>query len=187
MGATKPTDAQVAAAFAAALAYAERVAGEGAHWETLDAARDGATNGIMWALRNWNAAKAGDGGFEAFASKGFRRFVGRALAHLARSLHSRPNVVSLSGLEDAGREVEIVAKAVASGAIPLPEAVQELPEELRSAVRLFYVDRLTLRECGLLLGCAPDTVQERLKRAAVALAPDQPRPVRPAGEKRMLR
>lgn len=179
--ATKPTDAEIATAYTAAMSFADKIAGT--HWEMRDAAHDGATNGIMWALANHDPDK---GTFGPFAGRAVRRFVGRAVVKLSQKLSTRPRVVSLSLPDDAG-EMELAGRDVDAGDIQLSERARELPKQLQDVVRLFYVDRFPMRDCALLLGCSADTVHERLKRAADLLAAGEPRPVRPAGTKRMTR
>jgi RNA polymerase sigma factor (sigma-70 family) len=145
-------------------------------------ATDAAVDEIVWRLPRFDEGR-GDP-FGAFVAASVKLFVGRAIARSAEKHATRPTHVDLDdtpvaapnrSTHDDGRDVQ------------LPEAVQELPAELRDSVRLFYLDGFDLRDIGLLMGCTMETVRRRLKLAARALSADVARPERKSGAKRMLR
>ena len=51
----------------------------------------------------------------------------------------------------------------------LHSAVMQLPEKLRLAVTLFYIDGFSMRETAQILRCPEGTVKQRLHRARTAL------------------
>ena len=51
----------------------------------------------------------------------------------------------------------------------LHSAVMQLPEKLRLAVTLFYIDGFSMRETARILRCPEGTVKQRLHRARTAL------------------
>ena len=51
----------------------------------------------------------------------------------------------------------------------LHSAVMQLPEKLRLAVTLFYIDGFSMRETARILHCPEGTVKQRLHRARTAL------------------
>ena len=51
----------------------------------------------------------------------------------------------------------------------LHSAVMQLPEKLRLAVTLFYIDGFSMRETAQILRCPEGTVKQRLQRARTAL------------------
>lgn len=175
-GETKPTDAEIEEAYRLALAYAKRRAPRPD--ELTECAIDGATSGVMWAIEHFDPTRGG--GFMGFCASAVKRFVWRATELHARRYHNRPGT---DGLPDdlAAREQYGV------GVIPIPSAVADLPTDLRDAVRFFYIDRFDLRECGLLLGVAPETVRQRLSHAARILGAGLIPRRRGTGEKRLKR
>lgn len=136
-------------------------------------AHDAMTDGLMWAIANHDQKR---GEFGSFARRVIRLTVSRHLAKARR----RPEHLSLPEVLEAGN-------LPAAGPVPLPSAINDLPPDLRDAVRLFYLDGLSLRECALLLGCCMQTVRARLAKAAAMLDPDAEARPRRNGEKRMVR
>ena len=51
----------------------------------------------------------------------------------------------------------------------LHSAVMQLPEKLRLAVTLFYIDGFSMRETAQILRCPEGTIKQRLHRARTAL------------------
>ncbi|QJW92939.1 sigma-70 family RNA polymerase sigma factor [Frigoriglobus tundricola] len=139
-----------------------------------DIITDAAVDGLLWARANCTSAES----FPAFAATCVRRFVWRKLAKASEKRARRPEHVELS---DATRAV---AKPVA----PVrPLLIDDLPEDIAFAVRLFFTDGYSLRDCGLLMNKSPNTVDLMLKKAAELLAPGRIKPFRPTGQKRLTR
>jgi DNA-directed RNA polymerase specialized sigma24 family protein len=187
----KPTDAEIATAYALALSYAKRRA-PGPD-ELTECAIDAATDGVMWAIGHYSAEKAPKG-FLPFAAAAVSKWVWRKVSEHAKRHAERPGVVSFDSLADDGTDAPAAYAGEwlednkrSLGNVPLPAILADLPDDLLAAVRFFYVDKYDLRECGLLLGCEMETVRRRLKAAADILGDDLPARARRNGEKRMVR
>lgn len=81
--------------------------------------------------------------------------------------------------EDEGLEERLVAQDVSTPesellskqvAMAVNEAVQELPEELRTAITLREIEGLSYEEIANLMGCPIGTVRSRIFRAREAIA-----------------
>ncbi len=179
--AAKPTEDQIEKALRLAQGFAVS-ASRGMCGNLREAALDSATDAIMWAFKHWAPSS---GGFEAFAASVVRTWIPRTITQERRRFAASPAHVEL-------RE-ELAAPALKEHDdgrdFNLPESIQRLPDELRDLVRLFYVDRFTLRECALLFGIGPETARVRLKRAAELLAGEDThlKRIRRSNEKRMIR
>ncbi len=173
MRVNNPTPAETTKAYRLAMAFASRLA-PGTN-ERADAAKDAATDAVVWALSRYDPRL---GSFEAFALSAVRRFVGRKIKVLNRKAATRPAVGELTEEMPAVNPDRFEA-------IALGVSIRELPDDLRDTVRLFYIDRYTMRDCGLLLGCALATVRKRLRRAARILDAGRPNSRYGTGTRRM--
>ena len=98
-----------------------------------------------------------------------RLFMGRT--HDRRQ--NRPLSLSSTGTDEDGERFQIIASDHAStGRVPMCSTINDLPEELQSAIRLYFIDGYSFRDCAMLLGCSVETVRVRLQRAAEILKPD---------------
>jgi DNA-directed RNA polymerase specialized sigma24 family protein len=183
-----PTEREISDAYTFALNHAERQAPRPA--ELTEAARDAATDAVLWAIKNFKPAL---GEFGPFVRAAVRRIVRFGVAKKRRKLGRRPLVFGLPMWDSDSYPQDVVGDELDArpvhgvGEIELPLSVRELEPELRDAVRLFYVDRFGLRECALLLGVSLETVRRRLARAARLLGQGSDPPRRGTGEKRMTR
>lgn len=170
-----PTDTEIAEAYSWAMEHAAiQTRNRGS--DLAEIAGDAATDGVMWALGRYIPAK---GEFGPFSAAAVRRCVRRAiLAHVQRD---KPAVFSLDTKGD--REGDWLARD--DKAAPL--TIDDLPEDLAFAVRLYMVDGYDLRECGMLLGCDKNAVQRKLRKAAELLAPGRIVPDRKTGSRRLGR
>lgn len=187
MSAERVSEADVIAAYQWAERYAVRRAG--VVDELREVARDAATMAVFWARDHFREERA-PRGFPPFAKSAVKRRVWRAIQRHAQHHHRRPSVVSLAACEwdVEGDGPELESRPGGVGTIALPEAVADLPPDLRDAVRLFYIDRFTQREGALLCGCSQWLFRQRLREAARLLGTGLERPaVRSAGAKRMVR
>lgn len=175
------SDHDISAALTAVHALADSIAPRPA--DANDAARDAATDAVLWAIANYQSER---GSFSGMARSAAKRFIQRAMYRRAHKYAQGPVVLSLSGVGDDGRDVDI-AGPIAVDSLALPDSLQQLPEDLRHVVRLFYIDQFDMRECGLLLGVGHETVRRWLGKAAKLLQPHSPRSSRRNGEKRLVR
>lgn len=150
-------DVTFAKAYRAALAYAEREARKYRGWEMADRFHDAATDAVLRARAAFDPTKAS---FPTFC-----RLVVAARVHRAKQLAAakaafRPKVGPLPD------DFDVAAR-------PDPAPVEEfagLPDDLRRAAELYYVDGHTLREGGEVLGITGSAFHRRLTRAAELLA-----------------
>jgi RNA polymerase sigma factor (sigma-70 family) len=145
--------------------------------ELQDRCIDSATDAVVWALAEFDPERGVP--FNRFAMCAVRKWVRRTLG---KAKHRKPNPSPITDGDDPADTHQ-----PASGPIPLPQAVRELPRPLLAVVRLYYVDRLTLRDVGLLLDISYEAVRKRLKRAAALLGGDTPAPARNRRAKRLRR
>lgn len=140
--------------------------------EAKEGARDAATDGVVWAINNYDPAK---GPFRKFAQYTVRLVVRLFMGRTHDRRQNRPPSLSLSstGTDEDGERFEFVASDhAATGRVPMGSAINDLPEELQSAIRFYFVDGYSFRDCAMLLGCSAETVRFRLQRAAEILKPD---------------
>ncbi len=138
---------------------------------------DAATDAVVWALAEYDPERGVP--FARFAMVAVRKWVRRCLG---KAKHKRPDPSPITDGDDPADTHQ-----PASGPIPLPQAVRELPRPLLAVVRLYFVDRLTLRDIGLLLDISYEAVRKRLRRAATLLGNDLSAPPRPRRSKRLKR
>ncbi len=138
-----------------AMAHARRACRPAAR----DGAVDAAVDAVLWAVANFDPVR---GEFGPFARAVVRKSVRWAAVRAA----ARPDVVPLLDCHPAPPVTPDVA-------VGLPIAVRELPPDLRDAVRFFFVDRLSLAECGLMCGVSHITIRNRLFKAARVLGDDR--------------
>lgn len=163
------------AEFAEAYDYAMRhVKSQTRRRALADLLHDAATDGLMWARKNYDPAR---GKFGAFAANAVRVAVKRAVMGHVQQQAIRPSISELTEFQAAPARKSQCERLT----------IDDLPERLAFAVRLYMVDGYDLRECGMLLGVAPNTVRQMLRKAAELLAPDHAAPVRKAGERRLGR
>lgn len=151
-----------------AMSYAERRAVGFA--DAAEPLVDAATEGLLWARAHCRTVEEWD----KFARASVAHAVGRAYAKCARRAHDRPAV-----------EVLDMECGAPTSDTETPLMIADLPEVLAFTVRLYFVDGLNLRDCGLLLGCSQNTVKRRLHQAAALLAPGRIAPERVKGTKRL--
>ena len=174
--ASAPTDDEIEEAYAHAMRQAEKA---GRKWPAFaERAVDSATDAVLWARANFDATKAGPGGFPALAAV----IVKRALK-CARIAHARRAVGDAT--EFPLRDSEPIARQSSGNAAA--KFIDDLPDDLAFAAFLYSSCGYNLRDCGLLMGCSANTVQVKLHRAAELLAPGGVRPARRNGEKRLAR
>lgn len=144
--------------------------------EVEDELTDAATNAVLWAIQRCTNADT----FTNFAKAAVRRWVARQAHRIKLKRRNRPRAA------DPHHEGTVDDARARQGKPTKPTLIQELPEDLAFVVRLYMVDGYSMREIGLLVGCSPNTVDLKLKRAA-ALLNDGPlvAPVRRNGEKRL--
>jgi DNA-directed RNA polymerase specialized sigma24 family protein len=169
-----------------------------------EAAEMAATDACMWALQNYDQTRANANtvtNFAAFTWSAVSRFVSRAIVRSEERRKRAPSQLSdfVEACGDEGGEIgeaELDALAVydtdgtttEEGKICLPESIQSLPPDLAFTVRLFYIDKYSLRDIELLTGVSKSTVQVRLIQAAKLLSTDQAkRPERHHKAKRLCR
>ena len=183
----QPTDDEIKSAYEWSLAYAASVVRGQSH-ERVTAAQDAVTDGVVWACQNYDPSK---GEFKSFVHWVVRLALSRHLERAIERKQSRPRMIQLSGFdekEEGGKIFEVAASGRPSaGRVPLGPTIDDLPDELKNAVRLYFVDGYGLRECGELLGVAPETVRLRLRKAACMIDPEGVVPKRSNGEKRLLK
>lgn len=165
-------DADILAAYEAAVAYAKR-RGRG-RLDITERLIDAATDAVLWCRAKCTNATS----FRRFCGRTTERAVKRVERRECGAAANRPAVGTLS--EDAARVVEARSEKPAA-----PLLIEDLPEELAFAVRLYFVDGYTLREIGLLVGQSPNTVDLHIKKAAHLLAEGRIKPSRRNGEKRL--
>ncbi len=94
-----------------------------------------------------------------------------------RSVRERITGAAYS-LEESGQELPDRAEAVEERVLAeemcraLREAVRRLPDRYRLPVLLYYMEELTQRETGRILGLPEETVKTRLRRARAMLRKD---------------
>lgn len=135
---------------------------------------DSATDSVMWAVRSYDPAR---GAFGPFSAAAVKRAVRLAVIRFVQERQQRP--------EPAELPESLAASRRQSSADSL--TIEDLPEDLAFAVRLYFVDGYDLRECGALMGCDKNAVQRKLRKAAELLAPGRVAPVRKAGARRLDR
>jgi|GEM_PF-6375750 len=159
-----------AKAYDAALAIAEKRA-KACPWHR-DELIDGATNAVLWARDNCKNADT----FIPFTKAAVRRWLGRTMSRISRKHKTRGDTVALT----------FDVAATRTQAPVQPMLIEDLPEDLAFAVRLYMIDGYNLRDCGMLMGCSPNTVDLKLKQAAELLADGRlKKPERRKGEKRL--
>src|SRR5215469_4322340 len=107
-----------------------------------------------------------------------KAYLARTSWHVALDLRRRHNEVSIDAtLNDQGPPAPLIAELHASGASLeqiasdrqmmrfVEEAISELPEDLRDAIRLATIEELSAAEAGKILGVAEATVRTRVFRA----------------------
>lgn len=154
------------------------VARRGFDDETAEALNSAVGDALIWAIGHYDAAA---GSFQVFALAAMRRFFTHTIASLRRRDKGRPGRAELDDEFEGALECRRPDSAEAKATI------NDLPAELSDAVRLYFVDGYTMRECGLLLGCSPDTVRRRLHQAAHLLAPGMAAPRRETNAKHFRR
>jgi DNA-directed RNA polymerase specialized sigma24 family protein len=194
----RPADADIEAAYVAALAYAaQRVRKVRGPDSMREAATDAATSGVMWAVRRFDPAQA-PRGFGPFCAAAVRRWVWRGIRKHVLAHRNRPAVVSYDALPGKlGEHLEtvvgmhswagewLVDRKPNTG--ELTEAIEGLPPDLRDAVRFFYIDGYSQRDAALLCGCSQFLFRERLIEAARRLGLGLSIPRRATGKRRLVR
>jgi DNA-directed RNA polymerase specialized sigma24 family protein len=142
-------------------------AGQGRTEEEREVAVDAATDAIVKALESFDPTR---GDFGTWALLHVRPKVHQRIGRHRARFHGRPAVGQMPDEFDA--EARDLPSA---GRVPMTADLRDLPADLRDAVRFFYIDGFSLRDCGLLLGCSHHEVRARLAQAAGLLA-DQPAP-----------
>jgi DNA-directed RNA polymerase specialized sigma24 family protein len=160
-----------------------------ARGELREAAVDGATDAIAWAVRKYDPELGGN--WEAFAMSAVRKCVKRAILQHLRNRARRPVIHSLPIGDEDDCEPTLAALCARQthgiGEVDLSLTIRELPDEVQAAVRFFYLDRFTLRECSLLMGCGREKVRELLKEAARLLSGSCHVPHRRPNSRRIMR
>ncbi len=176
-----PTDDELRRALDAAQRFAMKRASR--PHELAEAARGAAVESVVWASKRYDPTRTGkfggDKGFVGFALSVAYKWVHREVRRYQARQHVRPAHEEISEAVPARPDPE--------GSSCIPLSLLELPDDLRDAVRLFYIDRFDLRECALLLGIGRETVRARLKQAAEILGQGMPLRRRQAGNRRLLR
>lgn len=172
------TEADVAKALTEGQRYAKRRARNSA--KLAEVAGDAVTDALVWSIQVFDPSRGVR--FSSFVSKAVERFVWRKIGQSAKRFHEGPTHCELN------ENIPAPKRALVGGdGTGLSLDARELPGDLRDTVRFFYVDRFDVRECAMLLGCSSETIRDRLRRAAKALAGDDcdVQRVRKAGEKRV--
>lgn len=166
-------EAAIASAYSWAIEHA-RIRARGGS-EVEDELTDAATSAVLWAIQRCTNPAT----FENFAKAATRRWVARQLNRIKLKRERRPRAdpVDELGVEDLHQRATKPVR---------PVLIDDLPEDLAFLVRLYTQDAFTLREIGLLTGQSPNTVDIKLKAAALLLW-DGIRilPTRPTGQKRL--
>lgn len=158
-----PTDGEVSTAYHRALAYAQRHSG-GRPPESVEALRDAATDAVVWATKHYDPSRTTKG-FAGFCAAAVGTWVARARRKIAEKRRLAPRVGSLPD--------DIPARTLPSaGEAPMTSELNDLPDELREAVRLVFVDGCTYQEAGAALGVSAKAIHSRLRRAAHMLVAD---------------
>jgi DNA-directed RNA polymerase specialized sigma24 family protein len=174
-----PSEDEFNAAFAWATGHVAQW-GRGKCDELRELGHDAAMEALVWARNNYRPDR---GRFEPFAAAAVRRVMGRWVARWAADRKKRPGMISLTPFlrddEDDRSPLAVPDRPREGiGYIPLSAAARDLPQHLRDAVRLFFVDGFTLIECGMLLGASKWSVREWLAEAARLLGEGQDEPER---------
>ena len=186
------TTKQIEKAYAKAIGLAEGVAPT--ENEIRDAAMSAAGDSVMWAIKNLDEKRVDS--FPGFAFCAAKRFVGRAVRRATRRLAMAPCQLSaLLGPDDSGNTVSESAleqlgdlfEGEGLGEAALSVEMSELPDSLAFVVRLFYIDKFSVRDISLLSNIGKSTVCDRLRKAARLLRPEGVIPVRKPKAKRMIR
>ncbi len=157
------TDDETATAYRLALNYARRQAG-GRGDELTTALQDAATDGVMKAIQRYDPARS-TGGFGPFCAGVVKNTVRTAARAAATRRRARPTVGPLPD--------DCEASALpAAGEVPLTPTLNDLPPDLRDAVRYVFVDGYTHREAGAIMGVAHRIIHKRLRQAAAILNPE---------------
>ena len=153
-----------------ALRYARKIGGNRFEEEAIDAATDAV-------LRALEAYEPDRGPWPAYAMGGVKLAVLRAVIDARRQQRA-------AYLDDQDPAARPVAYAGPAGMLP---DLSDLPEAIRDAVRLYYVDRFTMAEVGMLLGVTNEAIRLRLNKAAAILGAGIDRPKRGKKAKRIRR
>jgi DNA-directed RNA polymerase specialized sigma24 family protein len=123
--------------------------------------RDAATDAIMRALDRF---QVGAGDWQSYAMAAVRRGVQHAKRLAAKRRARRPLVAGLGDDDPPDRRT-----TAEGGRVPMSADLRDLPTELRDTVRFYFIDRYSLIDTGLLMGCHHEEVRIRLRRAAEML------------------
>lgn len=165
MNATAIPEAEIAAAYAAALSYARTSASRGGD-DLSERLIDAATDVVLWARDHYDPGRGKP--FGAWCHGCVSLAVRRA-THRAAS-YPRPDRGRGRPADDAARDDPPARAEGMPTDRPTVEAFADLPDDLRFTARLTCVDGYSYEDAGLLTGVSKEAVRLRLIRAAKLVA-----------------